>query len=138
MMRIESIQPPGWSAPKGYSNGMLVRGDADLLFVAGQIGWDEHESIVSEDFAAQFDRALGNVLAVVTAAGGGPEHVVRLTMFVADKDEYLARVKDVGAAYRARMGKNFPAMSLVEVADLLEEGAKIEIEATAALPREHT
>jgi len=137
-MRIESIQPPGWSAPKGYSNGMLVRGDADLLFVAGQIGWDEHESIVSEDFAAQFDRALGNVLAVVTAAGGGPEHVVRLTMFVADKDEYLARVKDVGAAYRARMGKNFPAMSLVEVADLLEEGAKIEIEATAALPREHT
>lgn len=133
-MRLEPINPASLGAPKGYSNGVLVRGPHDLLFVAGQIGWDRDEKIVSDDFAAQFDRALENVCAVLEAAGGGPEHVVRMTMYVTDKREYLARLKEVGGAYRARMGMHFPAMALVVVADLLEEGAKIEIEATAALP----
>ncbi|MFG0315751.1 MAG: RidA family protein [Planctomycetota bacterium JB042] len=134
-MSIEPIQPPTFPAPKGYSNGVLVRGPHDLLVVAGQIGWDAEERIVSDDFVAQFDRALANVLAVVRAAGGGPEHVVRLTMYATDKREYLDRLREVGAAYRERMGRHYPAMAMVEVKALVEDGAKIEIEATAALPR---
>ncbi len=134
-MTLHPINPESLGAPKGYSNGILVRGDADLLFVAGQIAWDSSQRIVSSDFAEQFGRALDNVLAVVRSAGGDAAHVARLTVYVTDKDEYLARVKDVGAAYRARMGKHFPAMALVEVKRLVEPGAKVEIEATAALPR---
>jgi enamine deaminase RidA (YjgF/YER057c/UK114 family) len=134
-MKLEAINPAALGAPKGYSNGILVRGDCDLLFVAGQIAWNDQQKIVSPDFAAQFDRALENVLAVVKEAKGKPEHIARFTMYVTDKREYLAGIKGVGAAYRARMGKHFPAMALVQVADLLEPGAKIEIEATAAIPR---
>ncbi len=134
-MSIEPIQPSTFPAPKGYSNGVLVRGPHDLLVVAGQIGWGADERIVSDDFVAQFDRALANVLEVVRAAGGGPEHVVRLTMYATDKREYLDRLREVGAAYRERMGRHYPAMALVEVKGLVEDGAKIEIEATAALPR---
>jgi enamine deaminase RidA (YjgF/YER057c/UK114 family) len=134
-VQLDAVNPESLGAPKGYSNGMLVRGDADWLFVAGQIGWDRERRIVSTAFAAQFEQALHNVAAVIEAAGGKPEHVVRFTMYVTDKREYAGASKDVGAAYRRVMGKHFPAMALVQVADLLEPGAKIEIEATAALPR---
>jgi enamine deaminase RidA (YjgF/YER057c/UK114 family) len=112
----------------------MVLGGGRMLFVAGQIGWDAESRIVSDDFAAQFAQALDNVLDVVREAGGAPEHIGRFTIFVTDKKTYLAAAKAVGVAYRERMGKHYPAMSLVEVADLLEEGALVEIEATAVLP----
>ena len=133
-MRIETIEPPGWARPKGYSDGILVAGHARLLFVAGQIGWDAQQRLVAGGFAAQFEQALRNVVAVVAAAGGGPEHVVRMTVYVVDKRLYLADLGAVGAAWRSIVGRHWPAMSLVEVADLLEDGALVEIEATAALP----
>jgi len=133
-MRIEPIQPDGWAPAKGYSNGMLVEGHARLLFVAGQIAWDAEQRLVGDgDFAAQFRQALANVVAVVRAAGGEPQHIVRLTMYVVDKRAYEAALKDVGAAYRDVVGKHYPAMALVQVADLLEPGALVEIEGTAAL-----
>ncbi|HJL20411.1 MAG TPA: RidA family protein [Sandaracinaceae bacterium LLY-WYZ-13_1] len=127
------VNPDTLAPPRGYSNGLVLTGSR-TLFVAGQIGWDADSTIVSEDFAAQFAKALDNVLDVLRDAGGGPEHVGRFTIFVTDKQTYLAAAKAVGVAYRERMGKHYPAMSLVEVADLLEEGALVEIEATAVLP----
>lgn len=132
-MKIEPVSVPGRPRPSGYSDGMLVDGAARLLFVAGQIGWDERKRIVSPDFVAQLRRALENVLSVVRAAGGEPGSIVRLTIYVVDKREYLARLEEAGNAYRAVLGRHFPAMSLVQVADLLEDGAKVEVEATAAL-----
>lgn len=132
---ITSINPEILGAPKGYSNGMLVRGDCDLLFVAGQIAWNSEQRFDSLHFGAQFRQALKNVLAVVTGAGGSAGDIVRLTMYVVDKREYLLDIKEVGAAYRELMGRNYPAMALVEVRALLENDARIEIEATAALPR---
>lgn len=134
-LRIDPINPESLGAPRGYSNGMLVRGDCDLLFVAGQIGWDASQRLVSDRFGEQFAQALDNVLAVVRAAGGGPESIVRVDLFVTSKREYLAELAEVGAAWRAKMGRHFPAMALLEVKDLLEPGAKIEIEATAAVAR---
>lgn len=128
------IQPEGWKRPKGYANGMLAPAGDRVLFVAGQIGWDAEERLVSDRFAAQFAQALENVVAVVRAAGGGPEHLGRLTIYVADKAEYVAALKEVGEVYRRVIGRHFPAMSLVEVKALLEPGARVEIEATAALP----
>ncbi len=133
-MRIETINPESLGAPKGYSNGIRVSGSYDLLFVAGQVGWDEEQRLAGDDFVRQFDRALANVVTVVEAAGGSASSIARLTIYVTDKQEYLAAVREVGASYRGRMGRHFPAMALVEVKDLLEEGAKIEIEATAAVP----
>lgn len=134
-MQIRSVQPEGWRDPKGYANGIVVEGAGRLVFVAGQIAWDEQQHLVGEgDFVAQFARALANVVAVVRAAGGEPEHVCRLTIYVTDKHLYLDALKDVGKAYREALGRHFPAMALVQVADLLEEGALVEIEATAALP----
>ena len=135
-MRWTPINPAELGAPKGYSNGALVPAGADLLFVAGQIGWDGDQRLVSDDFVAQFQQALSNVAAVVAAAGGAPEHIVRLTIYVTDKQEYLADLRGVGAAYREVIGRHFPAMALVQVADLLEAGAKVEIEATAAIRKE--
>lgn len=132
-MQIDPVEPPDWKAPKGYSNGMRVRGATDLLFVAGQIGWDAEQNLVDGGFSAQFRQALDNVRAVVEQAGGQPAHIVRLTIYVTDKRQYLDQIRDVGAAYRDVLGKHFPAMALVQVADLLEEGALVEIEATAAL-----
>jgi enamine deaminase RidA (YjgF/YER057c/UK114 family) len=131
-MTREIVNPESLGAPRGYSNGVLMRGGA-ILFVAGQIGWDEDKKIVEGGFAAQFGRALHNVLAVVGAAGGGPESVGRLTIYVAHKQEYLDAIKQVGEEYRARMGRHYPAMTLVEVTALLEPGAKVEIEATAVV-----
>lgn len=129
-MRI--VQPEGWKRPRGYSNGVAARGES--IFIAGQIGWDENERIVSADFAAQTAQALRNVVAVLSAAGAKPEHLVRLTWYVTDKREYAASAKQIGEAYRTIIGSVYPAMTLVQVADLLEDGAKVEIEATAVVP----
>lgn len=125
------VNPPGMPAPRGYSHGVV--GEGRVLFVAGQIGWNERSEIVSDRFADQFDQALANVLAVVNAAGGSPDSIGRLTIFVVNKSEYLAAQKEIGDRYRARMGRHYPAMTLVEVKSLLEAGAKVEIEATALL-----
>lgn len=127
------INPDTLAPPRGYSNGMLMA-PGRTLFVAGQIGWDREGRFSSDEFAEQFDLALANVMDVVRAAGGSPEHIGRLTIYVTDKREYLAQAKGVGAAYRKHMGKHFPAMALVEVAALLEDRAKVEIEATAVVP----
>lgn len=132
--RHRLVNPEELGAPKGYSNGVVAAAGSRLLFVAGQVGWDDEQRLVSDDFVAQFDRALANVLAVVAAAGGEAADVVRLTLYVKDRHLYLGRLAELGAAYRARMGRHFPAMTLVEVSGLLEEGAEVEIEATAALP----
>ena len=126
------IQPPGWPAPKGYANGALVRGPT--LYVAGQVGWTPEGVFETDDLAAQFAQALDNVLAVVRAAGGAPEHVARMTIYVTDLDAYRQSTRAIGAAWRARFGKHFPAMALVGVAGLVEPRAKVEIETIAALP----
>lgn len=134
-MRIDKVHPEGWKPSRGYSNAVLVEGAGRLLFVAGQIAWDAEQRLVGRgDFVAQLRQALQNVAAVVAAAGGQPEHIVRLTLYVTDKRPYLERQKEVGAAYREVLGRHFPAMALVVVAGLLEDGALVEIEATAALP----
>ena len=133
-MNLEIINPESLGAPKGYSNGVLAPPGARLLFVAGQVGWDGDQKIVGEGFVEQFDQALANVIAVVEEAGGTPQGIARLTIYVTDKQAYIDAARDVGAAYRGRMGKHFPAMTLVEVRGLLEEGAQLELEATAVLP----
>ena len=132
MMR--TINPQELGAPQGYSNGQLAPAGSSLLFVAGQIGWNSDQEIVSEEFLDQFGQALENVLAVVRNAGGQSDHLARLTLYVTDKDEYLADLRSLGEVYRRIMGSHFPAMTLVEVQALLEPGAKVEIEATAAIP----
>lgn len=126
------LQPPHWTRPKGYSNGILAEGRQ--VFLAGQIGWDQHGRFPSERLADQVRQALSNIVAVLAEAGGQPEHIVRLTWFVTSRDEYLAELAAIGAAYRTVMGKHFPAMSVVQVVALVEGQAKVEIEATAVLP----
>jgi enamine deaminase RidA (YjgF/YER057c/UK114 family) len=130
---MKVINPPTLGRPSGYANGVLTPPGVRVLFVAGQIGWDERQRLVSEDFAAQFERALRNVLEVVREAGGAPGSIGRMTVYVTDKREYLARRAELGAAWRELLGRHYPAMTLVEVKDLLEDGAKVEIEATAVL-----
>jgi len=130
-MTFKLINPASLGTPRGYSNGVLTDAGGRLLFVAGQIGWDEKQAIVSDDFVAQFDRALANVVAVVIAAGGEPHQIARLTLYVTDKREYVSRREEVGHSYRAHLGKHFPAMALVEVKSLLDDKAKVEIEAIA-------
>jgi|SRR5215471_3094191 len=132
-MKLRTINPSSLGPPRGYSNGVLVEPGGRLLFIAGQVAWDEQQQIVSDDLVTQFDRALANVVTVVKEAGGGPEMIARLIIYVTDKDDYRDRMKAIGERYRARMGKHFPAMVLVEVKSLLEDGAKIEIEGTAVL-----
>jgi len=132
-MSFEFINPESLGAPKGYSNGVLTEASGRLLFVAGQVAWDQNQQIVSDDLVEQFDRALANVIAVVTEAGGTANQIARLILYVTDKNEYRSKMKEIGAHYRARMDKHFPAMVLVEVAGLLEDRAKIEIEGTAVL-----
>jgi enamine deaminase RidA (YjgF/YER057c/UK114 family) len=131
-MSFTFINPDSLGAPRGYSNGVLTEGDR-LLFIAGQIGWNKQQQIVSTDLVEQFDQALANVITVVTEAGGQPKQIARLMIYVTDKNEYHRRMKEIGERYRAQMGKHFPAMVLVEVKGLLEDSAKIEIEATAVL-----
>jgi enamine deaminase RidA (YjgF/YER057c/UK114 family) len=129
---MKHLQPPGWAAAKGYANGIAARGT--LVFVGGQIGWNAEQRFESDDFIAQTRQALANVHAVLACAGAGPEHMVRMTWYIVDRVEYNARLRELGEAYRAVMGKHFPAMSCVEVSALVEERAKVEIEVTAVLP----
>ena len=126
------LQPPDWAQPKGYANGVMARGS--LIFVGGQIGWNSAQHFESDDFIAQTRQALVNIAAVLKAAGAGPEHMVRMTWYVVDRVEYVARLKELGTVYREIMGKNFPAMTCIEVAGLVEDRAQIEIEVTAVLP----
>lgn len=132
-MSFTFINPETLGAPCGYSNGVLTAAGGRLLFIAGQIAWDETQKIVSSDLVEQFDRALANVIAVVTAAGGGPEQIARLVIYVTDKNEYRRQTRAIGERYRAVMGRHFPAMVLVEVKGLLDGEAKVEIEAIAVL-----
>jgi enamine deaminase RidA (YjgF/YER057c/UK114 family) len=127
----EVLQPPGWPKPQGYANGIKARGE--MVFVGGMIGWDTSGSF-PDGFVAQTRQALENIVAVLAQGGAGPEHVVRMTWYVRDMDEYLAARKELGRAYRDVMGMNFPAMALVEVRRLVEPAARLEIEATAVLP----
>ena len=129
---MTKLQPPDWAEPRGYANGVMARGA--LIFVGGQIGWNAAQQFESDDFIAQTRQALLNIVAVLKAGGAGPEHMVRMTWYVTDRVEYLARLKELGTAYREVMGRNFPAMTCVEVAGLVEERARIEIEVTAVLP----
>jgi enamine deaminase RidA (YjgF/YER057c/UK114 family) len=130
-MSREILEPPGWARPRGYANGVAATGKQ--VFVAGQIGWDEKQRIVGDDFAAQTRQALANVVAVLACAGARPEHLVRLTWYVTSRDEYNAALAAVGAAYRELIGRHFPAMSVIVVAGLVEPRAKVEIEATAVV-----
>ena len=129
---MEILQPPGWMRPKGYSNGIVARGR--MVFVAGMVGWTAEERFESPDFVDQAAQALRNVVAVRKEAGAGPEHLVRLTWFVTDRHEYLVNGKALGVAYREIVGQHYPVMSVVEVKGLIEDGAKLEIEATAVVP----
>ncbi len=127
-----SFNPPGWMRPKGYSN--VISATGRMVFIAGQVGWNEKEEFESDDFVAQTKQALSNINACLEAAGAGPQHIVRLTWYVIDKHEYLSSLEQVGATYREVFGRYYPAMSLVQVAGLIEVGAKLEIEATAVVP----
>ena len=129
-MRI--LQPPGWARAKGFSNGIAAKGT--LVFIAGQIGWTGEGKWEARDFAGQFRQALHNILAVLKEADGRPEHLVRLTWYVIDKDEYLGALREVGAAYRELMGRHYPTMAVVQVGGLVEREARLEIEATAVVP----
>ncbi len=131
MTTHRSLTPPGWPRGKGYSHGVTAEGR--MVFVAGQVGWDENEQLPSADFVDQFRQALLNTKAILAEAGAGPEHIARMTWYITDKQEYLSRLKDVGLAYREIIGKNYPAMAVVVVNDLIEDGAKLEIETTAVL-----
>jgi enamine deaminase RidA (YjgF/YER057c/UK114 family) len=129
---MQILQPPGWARAKGFSNGIAAKGT--LVFIAGQIGWTGEGKWQARDFAGQFRQALLNILSVLGEANGKPEHIVRLTWYVLDKQEYLASLKDVGAAYRELMGRHFPTMAVVQVSGLVENEARLEIEATAVIP----
>jgi enamine deaminase RidA (YjgF/YER057c/UK114 family) len=133
-MPFTFVNPESLGAPSGYSNGVLGDANGKLLFIAGQIAWNEKQKIVSQDFVEQFDRALANVMAVVKAADGKPEHIARFVIYVTNKGEYLASVREVGERYRKHLGKHFPAMALVEVSGLLDDEAKVEIEGIALIP----
>jgi enamine deaminase RidA (YjgF/YER057c/UK114 family) len=132
MSGMRAINPPGWARPKGYSNAVVGRGT--IVMVAGQIGWNARQQFESDDFVAQLRQALANTVAVLTAAGAKPEHVARMTWYVTDKQRYLARIAEVGAAWRDIMGRTYPAMTLLEVSALVEDRALIEIESTAIVP----
>lgn len=129
----EILQPAGWKAAKGYANGIAVEAGR-MVFLGGQIGWTADQVFETDDFVGQTRQALDNILSILAEAGGGPEHIVRLTWFVTSKHDYLANLKALGATYREVMGRNFPTMSVVQVVALIEDAAKVEIEATAVLP----
>jgi enamine deaminase RidA (YjgF/YER057c/UK114 family) len=129
---IKHLQPPGWLAPKGYANGIAARGTQ--IFVGGQIGWNSQQQFETDDFVAQTGQALRNIVEVLREAGAGPEHMVRMTWYITDRDEYNSRLRELGPVYREAVGRNFPAMTCVQVARLVEARAKVEIEVTAVLP----
>jgi len=130
---MEILQPEGWKKPSGYSNG--VRANGDMIFVAGQVGWNQDCEFESSDLADQVRQALTNVLATLKAGGAGADQIVRMTWYVADVNEYRARAREIGSVYREVMGNHYPAMTLVQVARLYDDGAKVEIEATAVIER---
>jgi enamine deaminase RidA (YjgF/YER057c/UK114 family) len=127
------LQPPGWAKPKGYANGIAVKGGT-TVFIAGQVGFNADGVFEEKTFAGQFRQTLKNTLAVLAEAGGGPEHIVRMTWYVTDKKEYLGAIRDVGTAYRELIGRHYPAMAVVQVGGLIEDEAKLEIETTAVIP----
>ncbi|SCK34393.1 Enamine deaminase RidA, house cleaning of reactive enamine intermediates, YjgF/YER057c/UK114 family [Variovorax sp. HW608] len=129
---IKLLQPPGWAPPKGYANGVAARGT--MVFVGGQIGWNAQQQFESDDFIEQTGLALRNIVEILREAGAGPEHMVRMTWYVTDRDEYNRRLGELGPVYRDAMGRNFPAMTCVQVAALVESRAKVEIEVTAVIP----
>lgn len=129
---MQILQPPAWALPRGYSQGIVASGK--LVFISGQIGWDEQGRFQATDFVAQTRQALHNILAILAEADGRPEHIVRLTWYVVDKREYLACSKELGQVYRAVMGQHYPAMTVVQVTALVEDQACVEIEATAVIP----
>ncbi len=126
------LHPRNWKAPRGYANGVLAEGRT--IFLGGQVGWNSDQVFETEDFVGQIQQTLRNIVAVLAEAGARPEHLVRLTWFVTDKSEYLARLPEIGKVYRSVLGPHFPAMSLVVVSALVEDSAKVEIEATAVIP----
>jgi enamine deaminase RidA (YjgF/YER057c/UK114 family) len=130
---MKILQPPGWAAPRGYSNGIAVKGGT-TVFVAGQIAFNSENVIQEKTFAGQFRQTLKNTLAVLAEAGGRPKHIVRMTWYIVDKKEYLGAIKEVGAAYRELIGRHYPAMAVVQVVALMEDQAKVEIETTAVVP----
>jgi enamine deaminase RidA (YjgF/YER057c/UK114 family) len=130
--RAQVLQPSGWPVPKGYANGMAAEGR--IVVTGGVIGWDDEERL-AEGFVAQVRQTLGNIAAILAEAGAQPEHLVRLTWYVVDMDEYLTNLKELGKAYRAIFGAHYPAMALVQVVRLVEKAARVEIEATAVIPR---
>ncbi len=132
-MTLKILQPPGWAKPKGFANGIAVRGGT-TVYVAGQVAFNEQNVIEEESFAGQFRQALENTLVVLAEAGAKPGHIVRMTWYVTDKREYLGALKEVGAAWRELMGRHYPAMAVVQVGALVEDAAKIEIETTAVVP----
>jgi enamine deaminase RidA (YjgF/YER057c/UK114 family) len=129
---MKILQPPGWAKPRGFSNGISASGN--LVFIAGQIGWTGENKWEAKDFAGQFRQTLENTLAVLAEAGGRPEHIVRMTWYITDKQEYLGALKEVGAAWRESIGRHYPAMAVVQVVALMEDRAKVEIETTAVVP----
>ncbi len=133
MTTLEWLQPPGWPRPKGYSNGVVVKGGR-LVVLAGQVGWDEQERIVPGGLVPQFERALQNVLTLVKQAGGGPEHLIQLRIYLTDKQAYLSQQRALGEVYRKLMGKHFACMSGLVIAGLVEEGAVVELEGVAVVP----
>jgi enamine deaminase RidA (YjgF/YER057c/UK114 family) len=130
---MRALQPEGWPRPRGYVNGIEAEGR--MVFVAGQIGWDAEEKFRSSDFGGQFRQALLNTLAVLKEASAGPEHIVRMTWFITSRDEYMASLAGLGAAWKELMGRNYPTMAVIIVSGLVEREAKIEIETTAVIPR---
>lgn len=130
---MKTLLPPGWPRPHGYSNG--VEAEGRLVFVAGQIGWTPQGKFEEKTFAGQFRQTLDNTLAVMREAGAGPEHVARMTWYIIDKRAYLAALAEIGAIWREKMGRNYPAMAVVEVKALIEDEALVEIETTAVVPR---
>ena len=132
-MNNQTLLPPGWAPPVGYANG-IVTDAGRIVFIAGQVGWDAQQRFVRTDFVSQFDQALANVLEVLAQAGGRPEHVCRITAYCRDKPAYLAARPALGEVWRRRMGRHYPAMSMIFVADLLDHPAVVELEATAVIP----
>jgi enamine deaminase RidA (YjgF/YER057c/UK114 family) len=129
---MKHLQPPGWAPAKGYANGVAARGTQ--VFVGGQIGWNAQQQFETDDFIGQTAQTLRNIVAVLNEAGADPSHMVRMTWYIVDRVEYIARLKELGPVYREVMGRNFPAMTCVQVAALVEQRAKVEIEVTAVLP----
>lgn len=130
------LQPPGWAEPRGYANGIMTEMTVGsrLIFVGGQVGWNEQQQFETDDLAEQVGQTLKNIVAVLKEANAGPEHITRMTWYVCDKKEYVAALKDIGKHYREHIGRHFPCMTAVEVADLIEDRAKVEIEVTAVVP----